>query len=154
MKTVNKVLTATYAIALVALGVILSTEAKAETEYSLIAHVASKHGLTRDNYRFNEANPGLAIRAQFNGDWSAQSGIYHNSYYRTTVYAVGQYTPLHLGAVRFGAFAGLSTGYDKPVAGGLMAIIDAGAFSLTVRGAPAIGKGTAAVATIEFGYKF
>jgi hypothetical protein len=152
MKTVKKILTATYAIALV--SVILSTEAKAETQYSLIAHVASKHGSTRDNYRFNEVNLGLAIRAEFNGDWSVQSGIYKNSYYRTTVYAVGQYTPLHFGAARFGAFAGLGTGYDKPVAGGLMAIIDAGAFSLTVRGAPAIGKGTAAVATIEFGYKF
>jgi hypothetical protein len=96
----------------------------------------------------------LAIRAEFNGDWSVQSGIYQNSYYRTTVYAVGQYTSLDFGAARFGAFAGFGTGYNKPIAGGLMTIIDAGAFSLIVRGAPAIGNGTAAVVTIEVGYKF
>jgi hypothetical protein len=163
MNFFNKVLTATYIVAILAMTAVLATDAKADTQYSTIIHLASKHGSTADNYKFNEVNPGFAIRAEFDRDMSIQGGVYKNSYKKTTAYAALQYTPVKLGNVRFGGFAGMGTGYTAhsvanvgPLSAlaGAMAVANFGKMSLTFRGAPKLGSGTASVVAIEVGYKF
>jgi hypothetical protein len=52
----------TLALVTVALAALLATEARAAHTY-VVAHVASKHGATSDNYQFNEVNPGAALQA-------------------------------------------------------------------------------------------
>lgn len=100
--------------------------------------------------QWNEANVGLGIRNTFSDDWSIQGGVYRNSVDETTVYAVANYTPLHIGPLRAGGFAGLASGYKKPViAGGL---IEAGPVS--VRIIPEIKGVTPLTIGVEIGIKF
>lgn len=124
----------------------------------------SARPLTRkQSFKYNEINPGIAIRAEFDRDWSVQGGIYKNSYNNTTVYATLQYTPVQVANVRFGGFVGMGTGYTAysmanvgklSVLGGAMAIAEFGNMSLTLRGLPKLGKGTVSVVALEAGYKF
>jgi hypothetical protein len=140
---------------------LLATEAKADTQYSLMAHTVSKHGATFD--KMNEVNPGAAIRADFNDDWSVQAGIYKNSYFKNTVYSVGQYTPLHLGSMRLGGFAGLASGYSAhtevkvgslSVVAGALAVVDIGAITVGLRAVPKMQPKQAGAVTFEIGYRF
>jgi hypothetical protein len=122
MKLVNKILTATYAVALITLGFLLSSEAKADTQYSLVGHIGSQHGSTPDNYRFNQVNLGVGLRASFDDELSVQIGTYRNSYYRQTAYLALNYMPIKYGDFKAGAFVAVVTGYGKQhVGGGLIA---------------------------------
>lgn len=114
-------------------------------------------------FKFNEVNPGVAIRAEFDQDWSVQGGVYKNSYYKTTLYGVVQYTPLHVAGVRLGGFVGLGTGYTAHSAanvgpfsllGGAVAIAQVGNASVAVRVVPKLSSGTTGVRTLELGYRF
>jgi hypothetical protein len=60
---------------------------------------------------YNGINPGLGIEID-RADWKLGAGVYHNSLRRTSIYASAGYTPLHVGPVHLGAFAGLATGYN------------------------------------------
>lgn len=131
---------------------------------SVVAHTVSKHSSTTDNYNFNETNLGIALKLQLNHDWSIQSGVYKNSYYKTTVYTGLQYTPLHFGNVSIGGFTGLATGYNHvsqlnigrlSVVGGLYANVElTNTTSIAVRAVPKIGPNSAGVISAEFAYKF
>lgn len=117
----------------------------------------------KESFKYNEINPGIAIRAEFDRDWSVQGGVYKNSYNNTTLYATLQYTPAQVANVRLGGFVGMGTGYTAysmanvgklSVLGGAMAIAEFGNMSLSVRGVPKLGKGTVSVVALEAGYKF
>lgn len=162
MKISDKAIALACGAAIVA--VCFSSEAKAQDgQLSVIVHTASKHSATPDDYKFNEVNPGAALKLQLNQDWSLQAGGYRNSYYKPTVYAVAQYTPLHIGNVSVGAFAGLASGYAHvsqlnvgkvSVVGGFYAVAQFDNLSVAVRAVPKITPKQAGVATLEFGYAF
>lgn len=62
----------------------------------------------------NQDNFGLGAEYRANRTWGFMGGFYRNSYRRTTVYALGTWTPLHLGdrwSLDAGVAAGLATGY-------------------------------------------
>lgn len=105
-----------------ATAALISTGVDAQT--SLQLHGFSWHAQERGSGRvWNERNVGLGIRHMYSDTWSVQAGAFRNSVDRTTVYVVGNYTPLQLGMVRAGVFDGLGTGYQKPVlAGGMVEI--------------------------------
>lgn len=144
------------------LATMFVSEARASDLY-IIAHAASKHGATSENYKFNEINPGAALRLDITDTHGVQVGVYRNSYFKTTAYAVYQYTPLAIGPVRLGGFAGLATGYREhstvnvgalSVVGGAYAVADIGGYTVAFRGVPKISPKTAGVVTVEFGFKF
>jgi len=63
----------------------------------------------------NEVNPGIFV--ELNHD--VVVGVYRNSHWRNTVLVARQWSFGQVGAVKVGAMAGLCTGYDTPVCGGL-----------------------------------
>lgn len=170
MKLSEKAIALMCGVAIVA--VCFSTEAKAQdstltahaaSQVTIVLHAGSQHGSTSDGYKFNQVNPGAALKLQLTDDWSLQGGVYKNSYYKITAYAVAQYTPVHIGPVSVGAFAGLATGYSHvstlnlgraSVVAGLYASIDFGQVTIGLRAVPKISPKTTGVATLEFGYKF
>jgi hypothetical protein len=109
----------------------------------LVLHTVSYHE-NRD-YDYNEVNLGVGYRHQLGNGWSAQTGVYRNSYRKTTVYLIGQKEWRVFGDVHVGAFAGLASGYNQPVAGGLMASLN----GITLRFVPPIGGGTSGVVALE-----
>lgn len=123
-------------------------DVRAET--SLIIHGVSKH---TGSYAYNENNTGLGLRYQVNHDWSVQAGSYINSYNKRTTYVAGNYTPIHYGALKLGAFAGVGTGYDQPIMAGLLAVYDFGKVTASVRAVPKVGKLDGVVA-LEIGVQF
>lgn len=127
-------------------------------QITVIVHGASKHSDLR-NTVFNEQNMGAALRYNVNPELSAQTGIYHNSYFKTTAYAIGQYMPLGNNTLRAGVFAGLASGYSSvtnyPIVGGLVADINIiQGVVYTVRHIPKVGDGTASVTALEIGFRF
>jgi hypothetical protein len=132
-------------------AVCFSSEA---SELGLVAHGFSHHTqLRKTGLPWNEFNQGLALRYIKNSDWSAQAGVYRDSVFKPTVYALVDYTPLHLAGVNFGGFAGAKYSVKaKPIAGAV-ARWESSAYSVAARVAPAPqSKGT--VYTLEFGLKF
>lgn len=163
MHTVDKITALICGAALVAICYAPEVKAQEADNLTLIVHTASKHGHVAGNYKFNEANPGLALNLRLSSDWSLQAGGYRNSYYKPTVYAGAEYTPVHIGNVSLGFFGGLATGYEHiaPVKIGSLAVmaglytqIDLGRATIGIRAVPKLGPKSAAVAAIEFGYKF
>lgn len=124
-----------------------------DSKYSIVIHGVSKHS---GNKVYNEVNTGAAFRYQQSESLSYQAGVYDNSYNKTTVYGIVQYTPLTLGdKVKLGGFAGLATGYDMPGIGGLMGDMSLSKrITMTVRHVLKISKSTGSVTAIELGYKF
>lgn len=139
-----------YVLAVGGLAVGLCFAQAAKSETSLIIHGVSKH---TGSYAYNENNTGLGLRYQVNPDWSVQAGSYRNSYNKQTTYVAGNWTPLHYGALKLGAFAGVGTGYNQPVMAGLLAVYDFGKVTATVRAVPGVGRLDSVVA-LEIGLKF
>jgi hypothetical protein len=133
-----------------------SATTAAAAEYAVVVHGASHHFTERAVGKWNESNLGLGMRAEFDKDLSAQAGFYHNSEYRTSAYALADYTPLHIGPVSMGGFAGVATGYAKPIVpvAGAVARMQLGRTALALRLAPKSGIGGSAVASIELAFKF
>lgn len=139
-------------------------QVKAEPlQYTLVIHGASHHGAAPDGYKFNQVNPGAAIKLSLNSDWSVQAGGYRNSYYKSTAYAVAQYTPLRIGDVSLGAFAGLASGYSHvsqlnvgkaSVVAGLYAVAQLDKINVAMRVVPKTTPKQAYVAAFEVGYSF
>jgi hypothetical protein len=153
MKLVNKILTATYAVAIVTLGLLLSSEAKADTQ---VGHIGSQHGSTPDNYRFNQVNLGVGLRASFDDELSVQVGTYRNSYYRQTAYLALNYMLIKFNDFKVGSFVAVVTGYGKQhVGGGLIA-----SYQITKNVAleatfiPKAGKGTTYAVGTQAVYSF
>lgn len=60
---------------------------------------------------FNGINPALGLQYRWDGTWAVEGGVLRNSERHTSAYAVGIYTPLHLGRLHAGVAAGAITGY-------------------------------------------
>lgn len=124
-------------------------------ELSLQLHGLSWHAEPRSNYArttkpWNETNAGLGLRYTFSQQWSVQAGAYNNSTEKQTVYALATLTPLQMGPVRAGLFAGVATGYTVPVLGG--AAVELG--PVTVRVVPKVRNATPLVVAVEVGVPF
>jgi hypothetical protein len=151
---------AALAAAALALTAILATEARASDTY-LIVHGASRHGASAQT--FNEVNAGAAIRVDLTDTHGVQAGVYRNSYYKTTVYAGYQYTPVRVGVVRLGGFAGFASGYAQHTSlnvgslslmAGAYAVADIGRITVALRAVPKVSPKTASVVAVEVGFKF
>lgn len=109
----------------------------------LVVHGVSYH--FDRSQEWNERNFGVGLRFQHSNGYSSQFGTYKNSYNRRTWYAVGQKQwPIY--SAHAGVFAGAVTGYDSPVAAGLMLSTN----NLTFRLIPPAGPQTTGVLALEF----
>jgi len=104
---------------------------------------------------FNAINPGLGVRVA-NGALAWEAGEYKNSYRRATFYGIAEYTPLRVGALSAGAFAGVASGYSKPedalrpFVGGFSVRYQPGQFGVALKIVPPAGAGTAGFVAVEF----
>jgi len=109
----------------------------------LVVHGVSYHF---DRSRgWNEQNLGAGLRFQHKDGYSTQIGTYRNSYFRQTWYAIGQKEWPILSA-KAGVFAGKVTGYNAPLAAGLMISTN----NLTFRIVPPAIPQTTGVIALEF----
>jgi hypothetical protein len=144
---------------LITLALFAAGAVQAQTQWSLQLHGASHHEGPRGNgLQWNERNVGAGVRAQFNPDWGVQAGAYDNSYNKTTVYALAQYTPLPLPFNgRAGVFGGYASNYPTsvPAIAGLMASWPVyKRVHASVRYVPRVGGDTVAVWAFEVGVQF
>lgn len=119
-------------------------------------HTVSHHFSERQHgKKWNEENLGLGIRREFSSDFSVQAGFYRNSIDRWSTYAIGEYTPLTLGNLHSGVYAGLRTNYTRPVmaAAGALVRWQGERYSVTVRAAPKTCGQCSAFIALEFGWK-
>ena len=141
------------------LGTVLWTHAHG-ADLHVVVHGASWHAKDLRDYDgqpYNERNPGVALRADLATSWSVQGGIYRNSYDRDSGYVVVDWTPLPVGPLRAGLFAGVTHNYpinDFGVtgAGGAVLRWQADRLSIALRGVPRTPKTAGAVA-IEAGWR-
>lgn len=126
----------------------------------LVVHGLSHHFAERANGRdWNEHNTGLGLRYQINSNWGAQAGAYRNSIHQTSRYLWAEYTPVHLGSISGGVFAGAVDGYKannggfRP-AGGALLRWQPGALSITARIAPKGSADGSPVVSLEAGLRF
>ena len=115
----------------------------AEAETELVVHTVSYH--FDRSQEWNERNFGLGLRHDHGDGYSSQIGTYPNSYNRRTWYLIGQ-KEWPVMSFHAGVFAGAVTGYDYPVAAGLMASTN----NLTIRFVPPVGAHTTGVLALEF----
>ena len=111
------------ALLLVALLVIPSAKAE-EGDVHIVLHGFCLHAQARENGKdWNQVNTGLALRYELDGSLSVQLGGYRNSLNRNSVYALADWTPLQVGPVQIGGFAGVTTRYTqdyRPMLGGVV----------------------------------
>lgn len=126
-------------------------------ELHLQLHGISEHDKPRTNGKpWNEKNYGAGLRYQFDETWGVQAGAYRNSYDRQSKYLLLQHTPLHLGPVHVGFFAGYLDGYDTahPLGAGALATLQGDRLSLTARLVPRSKWTNTAVVSLELGFRF
>lgn len=125
-------------------------------EVSLVLHGLSYHTNARQSgLPWNNTNYGLALRYAPNSDWSYQAGGYRDSVFKPTLYALGDYTPLHIGQIALGGFVGAKQSTSTPLRpiGGLVARYQAGGWGVATRLAPA-PQSKGAVLTLEVSRDF
>lgn len=117
----------------------------------LDVNLASVHTERWARNSLNQRNPGIGIEYQANRTWAVAGGIYGNSYRRPTVYALAEWTPLHIGQVNdwhldAGLAAGFATGYTRaeipcaPLGGGALIRVTApDGIALNIVGVPNMG---------------
>lgn len=143
--------------ALILAALLLCATSAFAGEWHLQLHGVSTHDKPRANgMPWNEKNHGAGVRYQFNYTWGVQAGGYRNSYDRNSEYLMAQYTPLALGPVRAGVFAGYLTGYgfSVPAGAGVMATWQRDRLSITARYVPKVKKGHASMLAAEIGLRF
>lgn len=74
-----------------------------------VVNVSSYH-LNRDK-QYNSFNYGAGLEYHTSKEVLFTAGLYHNSFYKTSIYALAAYTPLNLLGIQFGAAAGVINGY-------------------------------------------
>ena len=139
------------ALAIVAcLSLCLPAPAHAST-LDLSLNVASIHTERWARDELNQVNPGAGLAYHWNRTWAVAGGVYTNSYRQPTVYALAEWTPLHVGQVNHwhvdaGVAAGIATGYTRaeipcaPLAGAALIRITAhDGITLNVLGVPNMG---------------
>lgn len=92
----------------------LNTNAIAQDTY-LTFNIGSYH--VNAEKKYNQKNYGLGVEHHI-GDFSLSGGIYYNSYYRTSLYTLGGWTPLEVAGVKVGILAGVANGYPGMNASG------------------------------------
>lgn len=104
---------------------------------------------------YQEQNWGAGLRYAFSPAWSVQAGAYRNSYDRTSVYALADWTPIALGPLHAGAFAGVASGYEHGnAAGGLLARVQGERLSAVLRYAPKVHpKQSGHTVALELGWR-
>lgn len=119
--------------------------------WRLDANLASIHTERWARDSLNQRNPGIGIEYQASRIWALAGGIYNNSYRRPTIYALAEFTPLHLGAtnrwhIDAGVAGGIATGYTRaeipcaPIAGAALIRITApDGIAVNVLGVPNMG---------------
>lgn len=126
-------------------------EARADG-WRLDANLASVHTERWARDSLNQRNPGLGVTWQASRAWALAAGAYSNSYRKPTVYAIAEFTPLHIGAPNHwrldaGVAAGIATGYTRaetpcaPLAGAaLLRITAPNGIALNIMGVPNAGR--------------
>ncbi|HYP67296.1 MAG TPA: hypothetical protein VEP67_03475 [Thiobacillaceae bacterium] len=95
---------------------------------------------------WNEVNPGLGFERDLSESWTFTSGIYRNSFARTTAFAGASWEPIRLGPAKFGLMAAAASGYPSPVVGAITADLKlSNRIDLTLLGAPVPGSNGGAV---------
>lgn len=143
---------------LIIAGMLCTAATVACAQTDVVIHTVSHHFQDRGNGKaWNEANTGIGVRHETSENTSVQVGVYRNSIDRTSAYVVGDWTPIGVGPVRVGAFAGAATGYERfkvaPV-GGLVARVMGERYGVTFRAAPKVSGYSAAVVTVELNIRF
>jgi len=128
-------------------GALVATPAHAGT-WRLDVNLASYHTEAWARRALNQTNPGIGLAWQASRTWAIAGGAYLNSYRRETMYALVEWTPIHIGAdahwhVDAGLAAGLASGYTRqevpcaPLAGGAwVRVVAPGGIALNVVGVP------------------
>lgn len=121
------------------------------SEVDLDLNLASIHTESWARQSLNQFNPGLGVEYHWNRTWAVMGGEYRNSYRRPTWYALGAWTPLHLGSATSwhldaGVMAGVASGYrtsevpsQPAVAGLLVRFSTPSGVALNLLGAPNTG---------------
>ena len=151
-----------WALCVAACAVVFSPGAKAD-DYAFVVHGFSHHFQSAaPGKQWNEVHPGIGMRIIHDKDVSVQlSYVHQNSSYNKSVYALVDYTPLRLGWLYAGGFAGLATGYEYPLQpiGGLVLRLETPDIHFTARYAPRMARQccpreSSSVATIEISIPF
>lgn len=141
--------------ALAILAMALPVLALAEPgDLHIVAHGASYHTMARPKApHWNQVNPGFGLRYEYTPDVSFQGGFYKNSFYKQSIYAIGEWHPVHVGPISAGVFGGAASGYVgmTGIAGGALVRWQGERNSVTIRAIP--GK-KYSIYTIEYGWKF
>lgn len=123
----------------------------AAATWRLDANLASIHTERWARDSLNQRNPGIGFEYQASRTWALAAGIYSNSYRKPTVYALAEFTPLHLGGgnhwhIDAGVAAGIASGYTRteipcaPLAGAALVRITApDGVALNIVGVPNTG---------------
>lgn len=127
-----------YLYPLASLLAFLTTSAPSHADgLNLEVSIASLHTEAWAQKSLNQHNPGAGLAWAPSRNWTFTTGFYTNSYRRTSVYALSEWTPIHLGisgnakgsrgwALEVGAAAGFVSGYRHsevpcaPVMGGVV----------------------------------
>jgi hypothetical protein len=140
-------------VAMAFLSMLAINSAKA-AELSIVAHSFSKHIVNHD---FNERNYGAALRLE-KDDFAIQAGAYRNSFYKDTVYAGVDWSPLHYNLsgcfnLNAGLYVGGATGYKYPVTpiAGAQAAVKCDNIFVRVRAMPDPFFKSKGVFAVEFG---
>ena len=151
MTTPNKCISHA-ALLLAALLVIPSAKAE-EGDVHIVLHGFCLHAQARENGKdWNQVNTGLALRYELDDSLSVQLGGYRNSINRNSVYALADWTPLQVGPLQIGGFAGVTTRYKsdyRSLLGGVVRLQRENV-SLALRLVPK----TNTVMAIELGWRF
>jgi hypothetical protein len=135
---------------IVALALFAALPAAHAGQISLEITTACVHNKSAARSDMNQVNPGLGIEGAVTPDFGLAGGFYRNSFKKTSWYAVGQWTPLHIRLpagwdVSAGIEGGLVSGYahTNPAtpfgAGALIRMRDASGWGINVVAVPNLG---------------
>lgn len=139
------------ALFVAAVGATIAPGVARAAAWRLDANLAGIHTEQWARDSLNQRNPGIGIEYQASRTWALTGGVYNNSYRRPTVYALAEFTPLHLGAtdrwhIDAGVAGGIATGYSRdevpcaPLAGAALIRVTApDGIGLNIMGVPNMG---------------
>ncbi len=115
-------------------------------------HVAAYHAKAG----YNSETPGLGVLCNTSADTRIAAGAYQNSIGRQSIYATAVWQPVSFRAIRFGAMAGLVTGYKSVEIPFAAFVISAPfgpieAHAAVIPEAPGVGPATA---ELSFSFRF
>ena len=140
---------------------VITLNAAQAQEWHLQIHGLSYHQKRTqvDHTKWNELNYGIGVRYQVTKSTDIQLGVFRNSQYNNSVYAITTWLPLEItNSVRIGVFAGTANGYSLnngnfiPV-GGIATRWQGERFSVTSRFLPKTDNTQTSVIAFELGIK-